>query len=75
MKKNSQLIAQHSALCGGGHAMKTLIYPVLLIAMTVVGAAVQAQQRFTQSIFVSHCWDFVPYWRSPAGDSFKSFAR
>jgi len=44
MKKNSQLIAQHSALCGGGHAMKTLIYPVLLIAMTVVGAAVQAQQ-------------------------------
>ena len=55
MKKNSQLIAQHSALCGGGHAMKTLIYPVLLIAMTVVGAAVQAQQP-TKRYRIGYLW-------------------
>jgi ABC-type uncharacterized transport system substrate-binding protein len=43
MKKNSGLTAQRSALWWG-HAMKTLIYLLLLIATVIVGAVVHAQQ-------------------------------
>ena len=43
IRKDSVLIAQHSALWWGD-AMKNLIYLLLVIAMMVVGAVVQAQQ-------------------------------
>src|SRR5262249_48899538 len=43
MRKTSALIAQHSALWWG-HAMKTLVY-LLVIAMMVLGGVVQAQQQ------------------------------
>ena len=42
MKKNSVLKAQPSALWWG-HAMKNLIYLLLIIAMIVLGGLVQAQ--------------------------------
>ena len=42
MKQSSGLIAQDSAL-SRGHAMKTLIYLLLVIAMMVLGGVVQAQ--------------------------------
>ena len=43
MRKNSELIAHHSALWWVG-AMKNLIYLLLVIAMIVVGATALAQQ-------------------------------
>ena len=43
MRKNSELIAQHSALWWG-EAMKNLIYLLLVIAMMVVGDIAEAQQ-------------------------------
>src|SRR4029079_13019595 len=43
MRKNSGLMAQHSALCRG-EAMRTILCLSLTIAMWVVGATVDAQQ-------------------------------
>jgi putative ABC transport system substrate-binding protein len=43
MKKNSGLIAQHSALCWG-EAIRTILCLSLTIAMVVAGAIAQAQQ-------------------------------
>jgi hypothetical protein len=43
MKKNSRLMAQHSALCWG-EAMTTILWLCLTIAMVVAAATVEAQQ-------------------------------
>jgi hypothetical protein len=43
MRKNSELIAQHSALLWGG-AMKNILSIPLIIATIVVGALADAQQ-------------------------------
>jgi len=43
MRKNSEIIAQHSEPWWAG-AMKNLIYLLLIIALMVAGSAAQAQQ-------------------------------
>src|SRR5215831_7195660 len=43
MRKNSELMAQHSAFCWG-EAMTTILCLSLIIAMVVAGSIVQAQQ-------------------------------